>query len=193
METYLRDPSAEMRAAAAAGVVRAGGDSNLDDLYVLFKDNDPRPSLAALRELDRVPSEESTKLVARLAHRPPLPVQKAAAEILVRRGARDAFATLRPFLEAGTDPELRALALVAADEAALRAAGADPKLGLAAFRARLARGERDQAADQFVASGKSLTPADQATAMTYWIATAPPVATASAAIGSKPTAIKASR
>ena len=39
----LRDPSPEMRAAAAAGIVRAGGDSNLADLYVIFTDKDPRP------------------------------------------------------------------------------------------------------------------------------------------------------
>jgi TonB family protein len=195
MEAFLRDPAPDVRAAAAAGVVRAGGDANLDDLYVLFKDSDPRPALAALRELDRVPSAASTDLVARLARRPMLPVQKAAADILVRRGARDAFATLRPFLAPGTDPELRALALVAAEEPALAAAAADPKLALAVFRARLARGERDKAADQFVASGKGLTPADQATAMTYWIATAPTVVAASpaTAVGNKPTAIKASR
>ena len=194
METFLRDPSPEIRAAANAGVVRAGGDSNLADLYMLFKENDARPALAALRELDRVPSEESTKLIARLAHRPQLPVQKAAAEILVRRGAKDAFATLRPFLEPGTDPELRALALVAADEPELAKAGADPKLALAAFRARLARGERDQAADLFLASGKAMTPADQATAMTYWLTTAPPPAIATATtVGSKPTAVRAAR
>ena len=72
MEKYLRDPAPEMRAAAAAGVVRAGGSANLDDLYVLFKDNDPRPALAALRELERVPSDEATKLIARLAQRPQL-------------------------------------------------------------------------------------------------------------------------
>ena len=41
-----------MRAAAAAGVVRAGGDTNLDDLYVLFKDTDPRPAAGGAAELD---------------------------------------------------------------------------------------------------------------------------------------------
>ncbi len=54
MEVFLRDPSPDLRAAAAAGVVRAGGDTNLADLYVLFKDSDPRPALAALRELERL-------------------------------------------------------------------------------------------------------------------------------------------
>src|SRR5262249_47205065 len=138
MEQSLRDASPELRAASAAGVVRAGGDANLDDLYVLFKDNDPRPALAALHELERLPTEGATKLVARLA-RPPYPaVQKLAAEILIRRNARDYYTALRPYLtEAKTDPEVRALALVAADENALTTAASDPRLGLAVFRARL--------------------------------------------------------
>jgi HEAT repeat protein len=186
METLLRDPSPDLRAAAAAGVVRAGGDANLDDLYVLFKDNDPRPALAAIRELRRVPSEEATKLCARLARRPQPDVQKAAAEELIRRSARDYYVALRPYLDPKTDPELRALALVAADEKMLAATSADPKMGLAAYRARLARGERDQAADWFITYGKTLTPADQSLAMIDWIATAEPAAAATTASASPP-------
>jgi TonB family protein len=196
METYLRDPAPDVRAAAAAGVVRAGGDANLDDLYVLFKDNDPRPALAALHELARLPSDESTKLIARLARRPQPAVQKLAADLLIRRAARDYYSTLRPYLtDEKTDPELRAMALVAADESTLVATGADPGLGLGAYRARLARGERDQAADWFIAHGKALTPADQAGAMTDWIlsAAAPPSPPMSASKVAKASAAKASR
>jgi TonB family protein len=191
MEQLLRDTSPDLRAAAAAGVVRAGGDANLDDLYVLFKDNDQRPSLAALRELDRLLTEESTKLVARLARRPQPAVQKLAAEILLRRGARDYFSALKPYLaDTKSDPELRAMALVAADEAHLQSAGADPKLGLAVFRARLARGERDQAADLFLAHGAQLTPADQAAAMVEWLATGQRTPLPPPSLGSKPSATR---
>ena len=107
MERYLRDPSPELRAAAAAGVVRAGGSANLDDLYVLFKDNDPRPSLAALRELDRVPSQEATTLIARLVRRPQPEVQKLAAEILLRRNARDTYPTFKSYLDPRCAPPPR--------------------------------------------------------------------------------------
>jgi HEAT repeat protein len=178
MESYLRDPHPELRAAAAAGVVRAGGDANLADLYVLFKDNDARPALAALHELDNLHTEESTKLIARLAKRPLPQVELAAAEILTRRKANDSFSALRSYLDPAqkADPALRGLALVAADEAGLQAASVDPALGPAAFRARLARGERDQAADWFIAHGVSLTPAIQNECMTNWVATAPPPA-----------------
>jgi hypothetical protein len=190
METLLRDPSPDLRAAAAAGVVRAGGDANLDDLYVLFKDNDPRPALAALRELERLPSDEATKLISRLARRPQPAVQHAAAELLIRRAAHDYFATLRPYLDAKNDPELRAMSLVAADEPMLAAAAADPALGMSAYRARLARGERDQAADWFIAHGKALTPADQANAMIDWILTADAHAAPPPSPAGKTTAVK---
>ena len=187
MEKYLRDPSPELRAAAAAGVVRAGGAANLDDLYVLFQDKDARPSLAALRELERVTSDEATKLIARLAKRPQLEVQKAAAELLLRRNARDYYASLKSFLEPKTDPTLRTAALAGVDEASLQAAATDPTLGTGIFRARIARGEREQAIDWFLAHGATLPAAAQADAMTDWIVMArqaPPAA------GSKPTASK---
>ena len=48
----------------------------------------PRPALAALRELERVPTDESTKLIARLAQRPQLAVQKAGGRLLLARAAR---------------------------------------------------------------------------------------------------------
>ena len=174
MEKYLRDPAPEMRAAAAAGVVRAGGSANLDDLYVLFKDNDARPALAALSELERVPSEEATKLIARLARRPQRDVQKLAAEMLVRRNARDYFSALKPYLDPKADPELRALALAGLDEpSSCRAAAADTSLGLGVYRARLARGEREQAIDWFLARGATLQPNLQAEAMADWYHDAP--------------------
>ena len=160
MEKYLRDPSPELRAAAAAGVVRAGGSANLDDLYVLFKDNDPRPALAALRELERVPSDEATKLIARLAKRPQLEVQRAAAELLLRRDARDYYASMKPYLEPKTDPTLRAVALAGVDERVAAGGGGRPGLGNGVYRARLARGEREQAIDWFLAYGAKLQPRD---------------------------------
>ncbi|HEY7370834.1 MAG TPA: TonB family protein [Polyangia bacterium] len=185
MERYLRDASPDIRAAAAAGVVRAGGAANLDDLYVLFKDNDARPAMASLRELDRVPSEEATKLIARLARRPQPEVQKLASEILLRRNARDYYPSFKSFMDPKADPDLRALALAGADEPALQAAASDPKLGLGVFRARLARGEREQAIDWFLAHGAAIPAAMQGEAMADWLSTARPITAEN-----KPTAAK---
>jgi hypothetical protein len=184
MVNILRDPSPEIRAAAAAGLVRAGGDTNLADLYVLFRENDPRPAEATLRELDRLPTEESTKLVARLLRRPQPSVAKLAAEILIRRRARSSFSALRPYLDPQTDPDLRGMALVAADDPLLASLSDDPRLGIWVYRAHLARGDRDRAADWLVAHAAKLPPQEQGDAMAEWIATAEAPATASAATAS---------
>src|SRR6185312_11810147 len=169
VEPFLRDASPFLRAAAAAGVVRAGGDANLADLYVLFKENDARPPLAALKELERLQTEESTRLIVKLLHRPQPDVQRLAADILIRRGALPA---LKSFLEPGADPAMRGRALVAADDAQFQAAAADPKLGVWVYRALLFRGQPDQAADWFVAHGAKLSPAEAADAMADWVTNA---------------------
>jgi hypothetical protein len=172
--------------------VRAGGSANLDDLYVLFKDSDPRPALAALRELERVPSDEATKLIARLARRPQPEVQKLAADMLLHRNARDSYPSFKSYLDPKTEPELRALALAGADEAALQSAAADAQLGLGVFRARLARGEREQAIDWFLARGATVQPALQGEAMTDWLLTPSTPAADARPAAAKPTAAKIS-
>jgi hypothetical protein len=177
----LRDPSPEMRAAAAAGIVRAAGDSNLDDLYVIFIDKDPRPSAAVATELDHLRTAEATKLLLRLLKRPVLSVQLPAARALIARGARDSYSALRPFLDAKVDPELNGLALVSAEPSTLdnlaqvvaASTGGDTKvthLALATYRARLARAERTAAGDLLMSMVSKLTPADRADAMAEWLA-----------------------
>ena len=164
MERTLRNPSPELRAASAAGVVRAGGDANLADLYVLFKDSDPRPSLASLRELEHLKTDESTKLVARLVRRPQPDVEKLAADILFSAGR----ATISP---RSSPPRFRRPIRACAD-ARHRGRRRDP-----AFAGRRSpagdlglpgaplRGEPDLAADWFVGYGTKLPPAAQAEAM----------------------------
>lgn len=180
MVQLIRDPSPELRAAACAGIVRAGGDSNLEDLYVLFKDADPRPAEATLRELDRLHSEEALKLVARLARRPQLPVEKLAAEILIRRRARLGFSALKGYLDPGTDRQLRGMALVAADEPILASLADDPKMAIWTYRAHLARGDRDRAADWLLARGAKMTPADLGDALVDWLESSDSTAIATA-------------
>ena len=180
--TPLRDPLPELRAAAAAGIVRAGGDTNLADLYVVFKDSNPRPATAVAIELDNLRTEESTKLLVRLLKRPHLSVQLAAAHALIRRGARDSFPAMRPFLDAKVDPELRGLALVSAESSTLdnlakAIAASDPsdpkvaRLALATYHARMARGERAPAGDVLIAIAMKVSPAERANVMVDWLAT----------------------
>jgi HEAT repeat protein len=179
MVHLLKEPSVEMRTAGSAGVVRAGGDSDFDDLYMLFRDTDPRPAEATLIELDRVKGDKATQMIAKLMHRPLVPVQRTAAELLVKRRAKTLFPAFANFAESN-DAELKGMSLVAADESKLTAMGADAKMGIWAYRARLARGERDRAADWLLAALPTLQPGQQADAMVDWLATAePPMTTAS--------------
>jgi hypothetical protein len=111
--------------------------------------------------------------------RPLVPVQRAAAELLFKRRAKAAFPAFAGFADSA-DAQLKAMSLVAADDAKLASAGADPKLGMSAYRARLARGERDRAADWLLAALPALPPVQQADAMVEWLSTADaPTATAS--------------
>jgi TonB family protein len=170
MERTLRDPSAELRAASAAGVVRAGGDANLADLYVLFKDNDPRASMASLRELEHLKTEESTKLILRLMRRSSPDIEKVAADVWLRRNAHGDLSALKPYLDPASDPGVRGRALAVADEALLTSLAGDPVLGIWVYRARLLRGEGDLAADWFLAYGTKLPPPAQAAALAEWAA-----------------------
>jgi HEAT repeat protein len=198
--TPLRDPSPEMRAAAAAGIVRAAGNSNLDDLYVIFMDKDPRPSAAVATELDHLRTEEATKLLVRLLKRSNLAVQLAATRALINRGARDTYGAFRPFLDAKTDAELRGLALVSAEASTLdnlakvveASNAADPKatrLGLATYHARLARSERDPAGDVLLSVLMKLAPSERADALADWLAATKSAGTKTAA-GSTTAAVK---
>jgi HEAT repeat protein len=183
MVRLVKDPAIEVRTAGSAGVVRAGGDSDFDDLYMLFRDTDPRPAVAVIKELERVPSEEATKMIAKLMRRPLPAVQKAAAQLLVKRHAKSVFPAFKTFLEPpSSDAELRGLGLVAADDAQLAALANDPKMGGWVYGALLARGERDRAADWLLAHAPAMTPAAQADAMVDWLTSAG-VPTASAAKG----------
>ena len=170
MVHLLKEPSIEMRSAGSAGLVRAGGDSDLDDLYMLFRDTDPRPAEATLRELDHVKGQKATDMIAKLMKRPLVPVQRAAAELLMKRRAKTIFPAFAGFADS-PDAQLKAMSLVAADDARLASAGADPKLGIWVYRARLARGERDRAADWLLAALPTLPPGQQADAMVEWLST----------------------
>jgi hypothetical protein len=178
MVSLLKEGSIEMRAAGSAGVVRAGGDSDFDDLYMLFRDTDPRPAEATLRELERLKSEEATKMIAKLLKRPLVSVQRLAAQLLMKRKAKSTFAAFSNLADS-KDAELKGMSLVAADDAQLAAAGADAKMGIWTYRALLARGERDRAADWLLAALPTLQPASQADAMVDWLATADPPTLAS--------------
>jgi hypothetical protein len=181
MVRFVKDPSIELRSAGCAGVVRAGGDADFDDLYMLFKDTDPRPAEATLRELDRVPTQKTTEYIAKFLKRPLASVQKLSAQLLFKRHSKSTLSAFKVFLDPpAADLELRGMALAAADDAQLAKLATDPKMGIWVYRSLLARGERDRASDWLMANVSTMQPAVQADAMVDWLASAePPAANAS--------------
>ena len=178
MVPFLRDPAPDVRAAAAGGIIRAGGDTDLADLYVLFKDNDPRAAELVARELDRVRTEEATKFLVRLLKRPFPSVQMLATQMLIKRRAVTSFPALKPFLQPTADPAVRLRALVAADSPVLAAmanpaddgAVGDPAGQIGAYRAYLGRGERDLAGAWWIRRAPTLSPENQTETLLDWIA-----------------------
>lgn len=183
MSALLRDPAPELRAAGAAGVLRAGGDGGIEQLYLLTRDRDSRPLIAAAAELGRLSSAESADLLRRLLKRPEKPVRVAVVSALA--GRRDAAARelVEPILrDARTnqseEPAIRQLAMVGASTSDLVAMGEDARMGLAPYRALLAAQLRLEAARWLLDHVERLSPEDRIIAMGDWIAEAPKLATA---------------
>ena len=52
MTPVLNDPSPEVRGAASAALLRAGGESTIPQLFKLFREKDPRPAELVAKELE---------------------------------------------------------------------------------------------------------------------------------------------
>jgi hypothetical protein len=88
----LRDKAVEVRGAASAGMVRAAGDLALDQLYLLAREPDPRPSQLVAAELGRYATPATAEFLGRLLKRENRDIQVAAAQALMARTDSDARA-----------------------------------------------------------------------------------------------------
>jgi TonB family protein len=82
---FLHDPDIDVRAAAAAALVRSCGDVALDQLVLVWKEQDPRVAVAVARELGRTNSAASAAFLTRLAKRRDPEVRAATAQAVVAR------------------------------------------------------------------------------------------------------------
>ena len=178
MAPLLHDPAPEIRAAAAAGVLRADGNLGLEQLYLLGRERDPRPLVAAADELGRMSSEESAVLLGKFLKRSDKKVRLAAIAALAARHDVAARALVDPILAAARadtteDPAVREIAIPTADATELVAMSTDPRLGFAAYRALLRTNLRPEAARWLLGNVEQLSPEDRITALGDWIAEAP--------------------
>lgn len=86
----LHDKAVEVRGAASAGMVRAGGDLALEQLYLLGRETDPRPGTWVAAELAQLSSRPSAEFLGKMLKKTNAPVQVAAARALA--GRKDAGA-----------------------------------------------------------------------------------------------------
>jgi TonB family protein len=173
----LHDPAPEVRGAAAAALLRTGGEAMVPQLFQLHKEKDPRPGEAVAKELGAMNGAASAEMLGKLAHsKSDRRVRLAGARALaVRRDqpARKALATLA----GDQDAELRFLGsrdLEAPKR--LAAASAPGGHGWRNSYAALAAGlGRLAAADWALAQFPKLDAAARVEIMAAWLAGAEPV------------------
>jgi hypothetical protein len=178
MASLLRNPAPEIRAAGTAGVLRAGGDSALEQLYLLGRETDPRPLAAAAGELGRLSSEASCLLLGKLLKRTEKGVRAASVRALAVRRDACARALVVPVLAAALvgpaeDVAIRELAMPTATAGQLVAMSTDPRLGPIAYRALLRANLRPDAARWLLSHLEHMSPEDRITALGDWIAEPP--------------------
>ncbi|MGB8299279.1 MAG: TonB family protein [Polyangia bacterium] len=168
----LHDPAPQVRGAAAAALLRAGGEAMVPQLFQLFKEKDPRSGEAAAKELGTMKGEASAEMLGKLArgkydHR----VRLAAARALA--GRRDqAVRKVQATLAGEGDAELRFLGSAALDaQKRLAAASApDGHLWRASYAALAAGSGRLAAADWALVQFPKLDPAARVEIMGEWLA-----------------------
>jgi HEAT repeat protein len=176
LTALLRDPSVEVRTAAAAALVRVGGEEALTQLFMLFKEKDVRPYQAVADELAALAGEPSAQMLARFSRRDDRRVQLAGARALARR--QDPFAAkAQAALASSPDAELRFLATPTLTDAELRKTATAAPEGYAWTEscAALAEGSGKLAAvDWTLAQFPKLGPEARVDVMGTWLAATRP-------------------
>jgi TonB family protein len=167
----LHDPSLDIRVASAAALVRVGGEPALSQLFLLFKEKDPRPYQAVAGQLAWLTGQASADLLAHFLRKEDRRIRLAGALALARR--QDSFARkAQVALAQSPDPELRFLAgsTVSADKRTAAATSPDGAPWLASYAA-LAEGSGKLAAmDWAIAEFPKLAPATRIDVLATWLA-----------------------
>jgi TonB family protein len=167
---FMRDKSIVVRTAAAAALVRVGGEEVLPQLFQVWREKAPDVYVALARELADLSGEASAQMLARLVRKEDARVRLAAARALAAR--RDDFAAkVIAELAKDSDAELKFLAAGALDPEKRLAAAAAPEgyTWTESFLA-LARGNGKLAAvDWVLAQFPKIEPATRIYLMGTWL------------------------
>lgn len=183
LQPLIKDASTEVRAAAAAGMIRACGD--LADEYVLplFKARESEPLAAMAPELGKQSTAGSLDLLAKMQKRnnpelrvPVLAALAARTDAAGRALYQPAAAIVKK--DPYASPEARRIVYATADVNELVPLMKDPALGLQAFKSLLRAQRHAEAMDWLVVSFDRLPPETLIDAFGAWLAN-PPTHTAS--------------
>jgi TonB family protein len=178
LQPLAKDPSVEVRAAAAAGLVRAAGDLANDFVLPLTKAREVQPLVAMAPELGKETSPASLDLLAKLQKRPEpelrMPVLAALAARTDQPG-RALFQTAAAVVKKDpyATPEARRIVYGNADVKELQPLMTDPALGLLGFKALLRAQRHADAMDWLVTQFDRLTPETLIEALGAWLQNPP--------------------
>jgi TonB family protein len=178
LQPLIGDASPEVRAAVAAGLVRACGDLATDYLQPLLKARDVQPLVAMAPELGKSSSPGSADLLAKLQKRVEPDLRLPVLAALAARQDPAGRALYQPLAETVkkdpyAPPEARRIVYANADASELVPLGKDPVLGIYAFRALLRARRHAEAMDWLVASFDRLPPETVVDALGAWLANPP--------------------
>jgi TonB family protein len=170
----LRDKSVAVRAAAAAALVRVGGEAVLPQLFLIFKEKNPVVYTTVAPELAAQSGPASAEMLGRFLRKDAPSIRLAAARALAAR--RDEYAAkVQATLASAAKPELQLLAGPVLDKGKRAAAIAAPtNENFAPSFAALLRGKgRLVAADWLLAQFDKLEPGTRVASLGQWLGTRP--------------------
>ena len=170
----LRDKSVAVRAAAAAALVRVGGEDVLPQLFLIYKEKSPSIYVALAAELANLSGAASAEMLGRLLKKDNYETRAAAARALAARRDEHA-ARLRATLATADHPELQLLSgLALAKDKRDAAVRVQPDDGFRDSYSALLRGiARVVAADWLLVHFPEISPASRADLLGQWLATRP--------------------
>ena len=177
LTALLHEPAPEVRGAAAAALLRAGGEAMVTQLFLLHKEKDPRPGEAVAKELGTMKGEASAEMLGKLVHnKGDRRVRLAAARALAVRRDEPARKLLAKLAD-NQDAELRFLGSADLDAQKRVAAASAPEgqVWRASFAALAAGPSRLAAVDWALAQFPKLDPAAWVEVVGAWLAEAKPV------------------
>ena len=178
LQPLVKDPAVEVRAAVAAGLIRACGDLAIDYVLPLMKAREPQPLAAMAPELGKQTSSGTLDLLVKMQKRNDPELRAPVFAALAQRTDAAGRAIYQPAAVAVkkdpyASPEMRRIVYANADVKELVPLASDPALGLLAFKALLRAQRQPEAMNWLVGSFDRLPPETLIDAFGAWLANPP--------------------